>query len=247
MPENLLAIGVDGARGGWVAVGCYGSADDPKPHQRRTIVKLCRNFAELLELRDGTDAVVAIDIPMGLLATVDFRPCDREAREILGERRSTVFAPPARPLLDAMTYAEARGLVEQLRQSQPQAKSLSTQAFALAPKIKELDGWLRSHPHGEQWLYEAHPELSFRAMAGGVLPDKKTAHGQVMRTRLAVESFPDALDTIASTPLPSRDAQLADVLDAYAALDSALHVLADDHEQLGGERDDAGLVMRIIF
>jgi hypothetical protein len=82
---------------------------------------------------------------------------------------------------------------------------------------------------------------------GRVLDDKKTSHGQVDRLRLVLREFPDALDVIASTRLPSQDAQLSDILDAYAALDSALHVAAGEHEELGGETDSLGLIMRMVF
>jgi predicted RNase H-like nuclease len=244
--SRLLAIGADGARGGWLAVACYG--DSPAgAESRRTAVSLCRTFGELVALRTES-APVAVDIPMGLLDSVDFRPCDVEARVLLGKRRDTVFAPPSRPLLAVATYADARALVEEVRKTNPQAKSMSAQAFGLAPKVKEADDWVRAHPGTRAWLYECHPELSFRAIAEGrVLDDKKTAHGQADRLRLIERKFPDALDVIAATRLKAGDAQLPDILDGYAALESALHVAADDYEELGGETDSAGLVMRMVF
>ena len=247
MADELLGIGADGARGGWVAVSCYGQLGAP-PDERRTEVVLCRAFVDIVELRRKSGAMVAVDIPMGLLDTVELRPCDAEAQKLLGKRRSTVFAPPSRPLLAAASYGEARGLVEKLRQTEPAAKSLSAQAFGIAPKMEDVDDWLCEHPTAQDWLYECHPELSFRAMADGrVLDDKKTAHGQVDRLRLVMREFPDVLDVVANTRLSSRDAQLTDVLDAYAALDSALHVAAGEHEELGGETDALGLIMRMVF
>ncbi|MGA2929067.1 MAG: hypothetical protein ABSG43_24375 [Solirubrobacteraceae bacterium] len=82
---------------------------------------------------------------------------------------------------------------------------------------------------------------------GLVLDDKKTARGQIDRMRLVLASFPDALDVIAQTRLAAKDAQLADVLDSYAALESALQVVAGDYEELGGELDGEGLAMRMVF
>jgi predicted RNase H-like nuclease len=245
--DELLGVGADGAHGGWVAVSCYGRLGAP-PDVRRTDVVLCRAFTDVVELRRDSSAPMAVDIPMGLLETVELRPCDAGAQELLGKRRSTVFAPPSRPLLKAASYSDARGLVEELRKTEPTAKSLSAQAFGIAPKMKQVDDWLRQHPAAQDWLYECHPELSFRAMADGrVLDDKKTVHGQVDRLRLVLREFPDALDVVAATRLSSRDAQLTDILDAYAALDSALHVAAEEHEEIGGETDDAGLIMRMVF
>jgi predicted RNase H-like nuclease len=83
---------------------------------------------------------------MGLLETVDFRTCDERARELLGARRVMLFAPPSQPLLAAATNAEARGRIDELRKTNPEAKGLSAQAFALAPTIKEVDDWLQARP-----------------------------------------------------------------------------------------------------
>lgn len=66
---------------------------------------------------------------MGLLETVALRPCDRQARGLLGARRSTVFAPPSRPLLAAGSYAATRESIAELRKKNPEAKGLSAQAF----------------------------------------------------------------------------------------------------------------------
>jgi predicted RNase H-like nuclease len=244
--EHVLAIGADGARGGWVAAACYG--ESPKEGQpRRSEVGLSTSFEALVALRADSAANIAVDIPIGLRDTVGFRPCDLQARELLEHRRTTVFAPPSRPLLDAARYAAAREIVAELRKTDPEAKGLSAQGFALSPKVREVDTWLRAHPAAQDWLYECHPELSFRAMADRVLDDKKTAHGQVDRLRLVLAAFPDALDVIAQTRIPSKDARLEDVLDAYAALNSALRVAAGDHAELGGEADREGLVMRMVI
>jgi hypothetical protein len=61
------------------------------------------------------------------------------------------------------------------------------------------------------------------------------------------ERFPDALDVIATTRLAAKDASLMDVLDAYAALESALCVASDEHEEIGGQTDSVGLIMRMVF
>jgi predicted RNase H-like nuclease len=135
-----------------------------------------------------------------------------------------------------------------LRKTDPAAKSLSAQAFALAPKIKEVDNWLRDDPGAQEWLFECHPELSFRAIADGrVLAGKKTPHGQIDRLRLIQQKFSDAVDVIAETRLTAKKAELADILDAYAAAHSALRVAVCNNEKLGGETDNAGIIMRMVF
>ena len=68
---------------------------------------------------------------MGLLETVDLRPCDKQARELLGPRANSVFAPPSRPLLSVATIADARELIAAAKASAPATKGLSAQAYVL--------------------------------------------------------------------------------------------------------------------
>jgi predicted RNase H-like nuclease len=245
--EKLLAIGCDGARGGWVSVTCFGESAT-ESGSWHTQISLRASIAEVVALHGDSDAMVGVDIPMGLLDSVDFRPCDREARSLLQNRRGSVWQAPSRPLLAAATYAEARAQVDELRKTQPEAKSLSSQAFALAPKIKEVDDFLQGHPAAQAWLYEVHPELCFRQMNGHPLDDpKRSWPGQHTRMRLVERAFPDAREGIATSSLAAKDAQLEDILDAYAALYSALRVGGGANEQIGGERDSLGIVMRMVF
>jgi predicted RNase H-like nuclease len=208
---------------------------------------VCETIDELA-VRRGHDAVVGVDVPMGLLDAVDLRPCDRHARTLLRRRRSTIFQPPSRPVLGAETYPAARALVAQLRATHPEARSLSAQAFGLVPKVSEVDSWLLEHPDAQDWLYEAHPELSFRAMHGRPLEESKHARaGRRARLGLICAAFPDARQVIGTTPIPTGQARLHDTLDAYAVLWSALRIARGDHTVLGGERDSRGLIMRIVF
>jgi predicted RNase H-like nuclease len=212
------------------------------------LVKLCRTFTELVWLRVDTDAPLAVDVPIGLLESVDFRPCDLAARRLLGLRRSSVFAPPSRPLLTEHSYPQARAHVEWERRSAPEAKGLSAQAFGIAPKVDESDRWLRAHPESQAWLYECHPELSFWAAAGRrPLGSKMTLTGHLERLRLVTAFAPDWLEAAARAGLADRDATIFDVLDAYAALWTALRLRDHREEILGGERDRAGVPMRIAY
>jgi len=244
--SELMAIGADGARGGWlVALGF-----ERKNRVDRVELRLARSFPSLVQMGGSGSRKVpaAVDIPMGLLETADLRPCDKQARTLLGVRASTVFAPPSRPLLAAATYADARDLVAAARLTDPATKGLSAQAFGIAPKVREVDDYLRAHPEAQEWLFECHPELSFRALAeGSVLRDKRSVGGQARRLQLLTRRFPRVLDVLTTVDAVGREAELTDALDALVALDSALHVRADDYEELGGETDAAGLVMRMVF
>jgi predicted RNase H-like nuclease len=243
--EELIGIGADGARGGWLAARCYRSSNGSTEY--RTVLSLEPTFKSLVALRSGSGAVLAVDVPMGLLERVAPRPCDTAARKLLRKRASTVFTPPSRPLLSAKTYAEARELIAKLKLADPTAAGVSVQAFGLVPKVLEADVWLRAHRDAQAWLYECHPELSFYAMAGAVLDDKRSPHGQLDRLRHVTAEFRDAPEVIAASRFHAKEADLSDVLDAYAGLATALHIRTGEHEEFGGELDDVGLAMRIVF
>lgn len=91
---------------------------------------------------------------------------------------------------------------------------MSQQAFGLKKKILEVDKLYAHHPN----LYEVHPEVSFKAMAGQYLRfGKKTWNGMVERLALLTEAgigLPLGLQIDGST---APD----DVLDAAAAAWSA--------------------------
>jgi predicted RNase H-like nuclease len=228
---------VDGARGGWAVA----SADEGG-----TRVGLVRDIGEIARLRG--DAPVAIDIPIGLLDSVGFRPCDAAARRLLGRRASTVFAPPARyQLAAAGDYAAMRSLVAAERRSNPAARGVSAQSAGLARKIREVDEYVRAHPDSEQWLFECHPELSFLSLNGGEpLDPKRSPAGAEQRQRLIGEVFPDAEAPLAAAAAAAPSSRI-DLLDAYANLATACAIARGEHATLGGARDAAGVRMRIVL
>lgn len=176
------------------------------------------------------------------------RPCDRQARQLLGVRASTIFAPPSRALLAAESYGNARQLVALERTVTPSAKGLSAQSFGLSAKIREADAYLRATRDAQDWLWECHPELAFWSMAGGVvLADKRSVAGQGERLALLHDRFPGVLDALRGLAVGRRQAELDDALDALACLETARRIRAGTHEQLGGEPDAIGLRMRIVF
>jgi predicted RNase H-like nuclease len=249
----LLAIGADGARGGWLAVACQAPSLDAPPTQRRTEIRLLATIDELAAWRATAPAApsalpVGVDMPIGLPDWGGQRRCEPHARRLLQHRASTIFPAPPRALITAATYPEARARVADRRRTHPGTRSISAQAFALAPKIRELDAHLTRDPPARDWLYEVHPELSFRALAGGQpQPPKQRVEGGEARVRLLREPFPDLLKVISDTPIPPRLAKPDDILDAYACLWSALRIARGEAVQLGGEPDTLGLPMRIVY
>lgn len=250
---RIAAIGADGAPGGWVAACLRASSvKDEESARWATELRLFASIADLAEFRvgDAADAPVCIDVPIGLLDSVGYRPCDIEAREILGSTRaSSVFMPPARYMLAAAgDYPAIRKLVEQERKRNPSARGLSAQSAGIAPKVKEVDDWVRAHPESHEWLFECHPELSFHALVGGGLPHaKSSAAGLLSRLRILKPVFRDAEERIASAPWPAKQVGLSDLLDAYAALATAVACVRGAQQAIGRGRDSEGVPMQMAI
>ncbi len=170
------AAGVDGCRAGWVVV----LTQQPRQGQQNHHIRLCTRFDEVLSL-SPRPAVIAVDIPIGLLDTPQpgGRECDRQARRLLSRRASSVFTPPTRVLLEATRY------------EQVQSYGVSIQAFGILPKIREVDRLMT--PELQKIVHEAHPELAFRSLTGAPMQhNKKTRTGREERLR-ALEHAPSGL------------------------------------------------------
>ncbi|HEX6351324.1 MAG TPA: DUF429 domain-containing protein [Candidatus Dormibacteraeota bacterium] len=152
-----LVVGVDRWAGRWVAVALRGGA-----------FACASVFAAMPALLDAfaDAAAIGVDIPIGLPLS-GRRACDVAAARLLGPRRSSVFATPAREILDQPFRA---GL------------GVSAQAHALRGAITEVAP-LAAAAAGR--VFEVHPEVSFLSMAGAPLPHrKKSWSGMWQRLRL---------------------------------------------------------------
>lgn len=143
----LVVSGIDVHPRGWVAVTLAGS----QFHSAAAAASLADLVARLPK-----SGAIGVDIPIGLPAT-GWRSCDRAAYGLLGARRSSLFLTPPRPALEAPSFAEALALCRELT-----GAGLSRQAYALAPRVLEAEAVAA----GNEAVFEVHPELSFRAMAG---------------------------------------------------------------------------------
>jgi predicted RNase H-like nuclease len=224
-----VAIGVDGCRSGWIAALFL---EESGGHP--TSLKHFATVGELATWRErlGGETLVTIDVPIGLPESTRFRRCDEVARHRLGERRSSVFMPPGRYLLAAQDHSEARRLVEERKREAPLKKGIGAQAWGIVPKIREVDELLQAKAEYQEWLQEVHPEVCFLAWSGVVLRSKQSAAGQVERFKLVREEFPDVERAILEDLNPTEKVDLTDVLDAYAALWTALRWAAGEHETL---------------
>jgi predicted RNase H-like nuclease len=246
----VRAAGIDGCRFGWVAaVAVDGGRDGVTTELRRfpdidDVVRWWERATQGAAPRPP----VAIDMPIGLPGIHGPRACDREARRVLGRRWMCVFAPPDRELL-GHDFTHAREIVLRRRAADPSGSyAVAThQTVNIAPKIAAVDRALRAAPDRREWLIEAHPEVSFRALAGADLASKRSAAGAARRRALVAGQFPDAPARLVAVRWQRAEVGADDLLDAYAALWTALRFLAGVHTELGdGTRDEFGLRQRII-
>jgi predicted RNase H-like nuclease len=200
-----LVVGVDGWRGGWVAVELVEGAV--------AAVAASKRFRDALA-RFPHATVVGVDIPIGLPERPP-RAADVEAQALLGPRRSSVFHAPPRCVATARSYAEAN----QRSRAECGGRGLSRQAFALLPRILEVEQCLGAG----RAIYEVHPELAFFALTGAPMADsKKTWAGQHRRRRALEDAGLVVPDELGSAGLVPPD----DILDATAVAWSARRIAA---------------------
>jgi threonine dehydratase/predicted RNase H-like nuclease len=213
--------GIDGCKAGWIAA----ILNDDRPE--RPVLRIVASLAELLA-RGEPPALIAIDMPIGLPDRVagSGRGPEQLVRPLLGQRQSSVFSIPARAAVEAADYVQACRLA--LTASDPPRK-VSQQGFHLFPKIREIDTLLRAAPELRNRIFEVHPELAFRTMAGAPLTHPKKIRGVInplgmAERRALLIASGLAPETVQSRP--PKGAGADDVLDALAALVVARHIAA---------------------
>lgn len=196
----MLTIGVDAARGGWIAVALVAGRFEDAVLERRFPGVLAR-FADA--------DVFGVDVPIGLPELGARRRADVGARAVVGARRSSVFFTPSRAALEAPTYGDARSV----------APSTSAQGWALRTAILDVARI------DDKRVCEVHPEVSFAVLAGAPLAfAKRTWNGQHERLTLlrrAGITIPKRLDA-GLVPVD-------DVLDATVAAWTATRIARGEH------------------
>jgi predicted RNase H-like nuclease len=239
--ENSV-LGVDGCRAGWVAARL-------SPDRAEYSLHVYRSFAGLLAAHADA-ACIAVDIPIGLSECFAQRRCDRQARALLGPRRSSVFPAPDRRLLGFDEYQAAN------RFSRAQCgKGISQQCFHIFRKIAEVDAIMS--PALQERIFEVHPEIAFQAASGRSHLEypKRRVEGFEERRSILHRIFPEASipprSLIVKSVAGARtgDVQPDDILDALIAAWTALRHSRNEHEQVPDEceYDPRGLRMEIIF
>ena len=201
----IYVVGVDGCSGGWIAAS-----------RRATEAAVCCRRIKTLEdlfADTVTPRVVAVDVPIGLLER-GARDCDVAARRRLGPRRSSVFTAPLRSMLVATSQEEASRVRHRI-----EGKRVSIQAWAIVPKILEVDCLLRDNPTRRETIREVHPELSFFFLNGErpMSESKKKPLGRAERVSLLRTWCGEAIDqTLAKRA--SLQCEADDIVDAFVAL-----------------------------
>ncbi len=218
-------LGVDGCRGGWVAVALEGG--------RFATARFAARFVDLVE---DEATLIGVDIPLG--SNGARRAADIAARRLLGRRGVSVFDAPPRDVLDAPDHATANQ-----RCRERYGRGLSVQAWNLAPKMLDAEPHWHEAP---QRIFEVHPELSFATMGDAVVEEpKQTWAGHRTRARLLADvgiRVPDELGTAGA-------AGPDDVLDAAAVAWSAVRIAAGEQRCVPdpAERDAANRPIAICF
>ena len=174
-------VGADWASNGWFAVGLSEDGDAE--------MGLYPSIFNLWYHHDDADRIL-VDIPIGLRSGGK-RACDVEARRLLGgSRGSSVFYTPTREAVAAETITEAKRAQEGLD------FSVQNQAWALVPRIQEVDEFLTMFADdlADTEVRETHPEVCFTALNGGepMAHDKQTAAGREERLTALSAALPTA-------------------------------------------------------
>jgi threonine dehydratase len=219
--EKQWIAGVDGCKGGWVAVLRELSTGE-------TAVLKVPLLADLLkDMR--APVLIVVDMPIGLPDRVrnGGRGPEQALRPHLGQRQSSVFPIPGRAAVYAEDYRAACDAA--LATSDP-ARKISKQAFFLFPKIREIDALLRADTSLCERIVESHPEGAFMVMNGGLpLEHAKKVKGSIneagMAERRSLLTGIAGFDPAFVETAPPKGVGRDDYLDACACLHVAARVL----------------------
>ncbi|WP_255191263.1 DUF429 domain-containing protein [Natronobeatus ordinarius] len=261
-------LGLDWGGRGWIAVVATGGPD--------SLEFDAAFFPSMLTVwrawRDDAETIL-VDIPIGLPAGTDdledegpiVRECDAAARELLGpDRRSSVFDVPCREAARQPTFGAANA-----RNRERAGRGLTIQAWAITPRILEVEALLREFDDAREVVREAHPEVCFAALGDGpIAASKTTDEGRQARLEalatlgdhydwaVGLDERYEALEAEHVTDLEPHERRIHgsdrdDLLDAFAL---AVTAFAGDLRRLPSEsaapevpRDRHGLPMEIVY
>ena len=257
------AWGVDGCKGGWF----YFRLGPPSDYPPYGVVE---RLEEVVEMAGNNDTIL-VDIPIGLPKRVDlderrretaFRTCDEKARQCLGDRKSSVFPVPVRPVMEALRdrmglrtppeseqekrrrqWKKVRRILDSKELSVDEGEGrITAQSFAILPKIVEADELLRGNQRALKIVRETHPEVCFRML---VADDRKERldtfpkkHGLGFLNRVAIleACHPGARSAIVEACEKEPRIASDDIVDAMVCAVTAT-VRTDDLSSFPKEED----------
>lgn len=236
LPHAPRCVGVDRARHGWIAVW---------EAQGVLAFDVYSDPAEIWSAHQGASCI-AVDIPIGL-SDHGPRAADVEARRFVGgQRASSIFSAPVRPILDATTQPEASR-----RHREIDGRGFGAQAFAILAHIRTWDAFLTNCFAARAHVFEVHPEVSFAALNNGtgIAEPKKSADGATARKALLAREFGEERVRCLLARCPRNVAGPDDVLDALVALWTAQRIAAGTALTLPPDPpvDSAGITTAIHY
>lgn len=236
-------IGADWASKGWVAAELDETGD--------LTVGFFPTIWNLWHDRGAEADQILVDIPIGL-PDEGRRTCDRRAKERLSDRGSSVFWTPIRDAVYENNVEDARQV-----QTETMDYSISNQAWAIVPRIREVDTFLQENrDDAEGVVRESHPEVCFQALNGddGLGPksdeDGIANRKDVLCDQLDIDDQ-ECHDVVASLTEPdyARLSGEDDVLDAMVLAVTARKVADGECSTLpeNPSKDDRCLPMEIVY
>lgn len=234
--HNAIHIGADGCKQGrWIAA----LADD----RMRCELALFDDLPSLVQSCPCARSIL-IDVPIGLYD--GRRTCDMQAKSVLSRHNSRVFLAPTRSAVAAATWADANAVNREVAGS-----GLGKQAWAIVPRIRAADEYLRRDAAARRLIRECHPEICFWALTGRpVTANKKSAEGQQARLTILERFIPGAGALLADALGRWRRRELAadDVIDALVAAVTAAAPIRDLATlPAWPPRDACGLPMEMVY
>lgn len=230
-------IGIDGCKIGWFYV-----AQNDSDGWEIGIVNNISELSQKIQISKQT----LIDIPIGLREKEKHeRQCDKAARKILGQRRSSVFPAPSRLAINCSHYEEGSNV-----NFQATGRRLTKQSWAIVSKINEIDLFLRNTGLSSK-VREIHPEVCFWALNGRkeMSHAKKEAEGIRQRIEL-LSKFCSQTENIFQNALgryQRNEVARDDIVDAIAGVVTARFFNKIETLPPIPEIDAQGLPMEMVY
>jgi len=233
LPYKTIA-GIVPCPGGWLIVparlaGVTVNAEQPE---------VVRHLLDVLDYKPKFDAA-AIYAPVGIFEYPHgpYRPCDAEARELVGWPRVVGIKPmPSRAALHAKSREEARQI----------------EPWLTNDDFRRFKWWRQAEqefqPFHQRTFFAAHPDLSFTSLNGD-MPLKTSPHhpeGILERVNLIRDKLPGIEEVIMGVP-PHGAAQLH-LLQGCALVWTARRAAGRAMTRLPADPtwDDAGMRMELV-